>query len=135
MPGACWAETAEEASVLLEQAEQYVREANYPDAEAIYKSVVADYPGTDDAFTAQGRLAMLYLRWGNQAEAEAACDRLASDFSQHEEIVETLNRLAEICRRQENYAQARELYKWAVENRADGWRIPLGAAAFAIDRR
>jgi len=71
MPGACWAETAEEASVLLEQAEQYVREANYPDAEAIYKSVVADYPGTDDAFTAQGRLAMLYLRWGNQATQPA----------------------------------------------------------------
>jgi len=43
MPGVCFADVSKQ----FEQAEKYVEDANYVEAEAMYKQIVTEYPGTD----------------------------------------------------------------------------------------
>jgi hypothetical protein len=47
------------ASAQLEQAETYKQKYQYEQAEAIYRAIVTDSPGTDEAFQARKNLAIL----------------------------------------------------------------------------
>jgi len=55
MLGGCFADAATQ----LEQAEKYKKNEQYEQAEAIYKTVVTDYAGSDYALEAQKNLAIL----------------------------------------------------------------------------
>jgi hypothetical protein len=57
MPPACFADAAAQ----LKQAETYKQNEQYEQAEAIYRDIVADYPGTDEAFKAQKSSAISQL--------------------------------------------------------------------------
>ncbi|HUT28492.1 MAG TPA: hypothetical protein VMX13_01775 [Sedimentisphaerales bacterium] len=57
-------------SAQLEQAERYEDEGQYHQAEAIYRQVVAENPGTDAALAAQKKLTVLYVRQKKLSEAE-----------------------------------------------------------------
>ncbi|MHC4475273.1 MAG: tetratricopeptide repeat protein [Planctomycetota bacterium] len=100
----------------LDQAEQYVKDANYQQAETIYKAIVGADPDTDEAFTAQEKLTVLYVVWGRHAQADAAYQRLLADYSGRPGIAEAVDHVADEYRRLESYETARELHRHVVAN-------------------
>jgi tetratricopeptide (TPR) repeat protein len=108
--GECFADAAS----MLDQAEQYEDDGNYSQAETIYKTISADYPGSDDALTAEERLTALYVVWGKQPEADAAYQQLLSDFSSHVDIAKAVDHVADAYRNIENYTKCVELYQHIV---------------------
>jgi len=90
MPPACFADAAAQ----LEQAETYKQNEQYEQAEAIYKTVVTDYGGSDYALEAQKNLAILYIDWDKGPQAQAATDKLIADFAAHPDLPEVLYGLA-----------------------------------------
>lgn len=105
-----------DASVQLEQAETYMEDGKYEQAEAIYKAIVTDYPGADDAFKAQEKLTVLYIAWDKQPEAEAAYQELLTKFSEHKHIAEAVDDIADEYRELRKYEKALEVYKSVVSN-------------------
>ena len=57
MPRECFAD----ASAQLEQADAYMKDKNYEQAEGIYKQIVTDFPDSNDALEAQKQLTCLYI--------------------------------------------------------------------------
>lgn len=105
-----------DAAAQLQVAGTYEKSKDYAQAEAVYKQIVTGYPGTDYAFQAQERLAILYVDWYKQVEAEAALQQLIGDFSQHRRIAGALTHIADAYRRLEKHERACELYRYVVDN-------------------
>jgi len=112
MPPACFADAAAQ----LEQAETYKNNEQYEQAEAIYKTVVTDYAGSDYALEAQKNLAILYIDWGKGPQAQAACERLITDFSSHPALPGALYQVANQYQILQRHEQALELYQYIVDN-------------------
>jgi len=104
----------------LEQAEAYVDNSEYEQAEAIYKTIIQDYPGTDYALEAQTNLVILYINWDKPAQAEAAFDELVAEFSAHKDIAQAVYDIA-YCYGElhKNYEKARQLHQYVIENWPD----------------
>ena len=100
-----------DAATQLEQAEAYKKNEQYEQAEAIYKTVVADYGGSDYALEAQKNLAILYIN-----RAQAACERLITDFSSHPALPEALYRVADEYQILQSHERARQIYQYIVDN-------------------
>ncbi|HDL00729.1 MAG TPA: tetratricopeptide repeat protein, partial [candidate division Zixibacteria bacterium] len=104
MPKECFAD----ASAQFELAKTYGKQGNYEQAEQVYKAIVTDYPGTDDAFQAQKKLPILYIIWHKGLQAEAAFQELVTKFSENERIANAVYDLAVRCNR-------RRKYRWAIK--------------------
>jgi len=104
----------------LEQAQAYVNNGEYEQAEIIYKTIVTDYPGTDYALEAQKGLTILYISWDKPAQADAAFEKLIADFSGHPDIAQAVYDIA-YCYGElhKNYEKARELYQYVLDNWPD----------------
>jgi len=77
--------------------------------------VVADYPGTEDAFTAQRQLTLLYIKEDKPAEAEAAWKELAADFGQRSDLAGVLVvGIGHTFREARHYAEAVAVYEELV---------------------
>lgn len=113
MPKECLAE----ASAKLDQAEACMENIDYEQAETIYKTIVTDYPGTNDALAAQEGLVMLYIIWGKQPQAKTAFEKLIADFSSHPDIAKSVYDIA-YCYGElhKNYEKARDLQQYVLEN-------------------
>ena len=99
----------------IEEADGHRAEKEYSQAEAIYKAIVQDYPGTDKAFTAQRKLIILYMAWDKQAEAEAAYEQLVSEFGGREDLAGVLvGEIAGAFREAEKYESAKTVYEYVV---------------------
>jgi len=108
----------------LEQAKAYETEGNYEQAEAIYRSIVTDWPGTDEAFQAQKNLALLFIVTRNYPAAQAEVDALITDFAGHLDLAQTIYDIANSCWFAGNYHRARWLYKYIADNIPDSnWAI------------
>ena len=120
-----------DVSAQLEQAQAYVNNREYEQAEAIYKTIVQDYPGTDDALEAQRRLTQLYIFWKKEPEAEAAFEEVLAEFSQEESTIDAVIQVADIYSGQGKHQEALELYQDCLNRLPDGEqaiRLQLGMA-------
>ncbi len=141
----CLADPADQ----LEQAEIYKKDGDYQQAEAIYKTVVQENPGTDYALDAQKRLAILYLDISNEGQAQLAVDELVAGFSGNVRIAEAVHEIAGHCRWLKKYEKSKQLCQHVVDSwpgsKSAMWsqmgvamaNISLGepdAAAAAIDK-
>lgn len=81
----------------LKQAEAYVKDSQYEQAESIYKTIIADYPDTDYAFQAQKNLVIVYVATDNQPEAEVALQQLLTEFSTQERLPHSIHEITERC--------------------------------------
>jgi tetratricopeptide (TPR) repeat protein len=115
----CFADVAAQ----LEQAEQYVGGGNYPQAETIYKGVVAADPNTDEAFRAQEELAVLYVLWGKQAKAGTAYQELLARYSARAGIAKAVDRLADVYRKKENFQKGKRIFKRLASVTSISWTI------------
>jgi TolA-binding protein len=108
----------------LEQAKAYEAEGDYEQAEAIYRSIVTDYPGTDEAFQAQKNLALLFIATRNYSTAQAEVDVLIADFAEHPELPAAVYDIANHYWQRHSYGQAGGLYKYIADNVPDSnWAI------------
>jgi len=85
------------ASVQFEQAETYMQNKQYELAEAIYKDIAANLPGTDEALQARKNLAILYSKMGDHMHpaAKKEADALIADFTDHPELPAEVYNIAE----------------------------------------
>ena len=72
----CFADAAAD----LEQANSYFDNAQFSLAEPIYQDIVNRYPGSEEAFQAQYKLAVLYVKIVDYVAAETATNKLLTDF-------------------------------------------------------
>jgi len=98
----------------LEQAETLMKNVQYEQAEAIYKQIVTDYPGTDYALTAQKRLVKLYISVKRDNDAQAAIDNLITDFSGDPKLPKALWRFTRIYKKAQKYRQLENLYNAVI---------------------
>jgi len=115
MPPACFADAAAQ----LQQAETYKQNEQYEQAEAIYRGIVTDYPGTDEAFQAQKSLALLYIKTARYPAARQEVDVLLTNFAYHPELPGEVYKLAEQYWRKKRYEDAKSLYEYIAENHSD----------------
>lgn len=105
-----------DATAQLEQAEACMENRDYEQAEAIYKTIVTDYPGIDYALKAQEGLVMLYIIWGKQPQAEATFEELLVDFSGHPNIAKAVYEIADEYFESEKFEKAREFFQYVLDN-------------------
>ena len=100
----------------LEQAETYMKNGQYQQAEEIYQQVVMDYAGTDYAFKAQKNLVVIYIAMDRQPEAETASQQLLANFSTHKDIAKAVHNIAYQYQRLDKYETANQLYQYVLDN-------------------
>lgn len=120
-----------DASDLFEQAKAYEASGNYTQAEAIYRSIVADYPGTDEALQALTQLAKLHIKQYDDAAAEAAISTLKTDYAQHPELCTNIYSLAEAFWYCKKYDKARDLSQYVSQNSSDSDMASKGQSGIA----
>jgi len=123
LPAICLAQQ-NDVSALLKQAEQLEDDDQYDQAEAIYKQILKDYPGTDDALEAQKLLTISHIHRGSRDEAELALQELLAKFSENEHIAKTVDDIADEYRESKDYDKARQLYQHVVGNWPDADYAP-----------
>jgi tetratricopeptide (TPR) repeat protein len=105
-----------DAQSQLELAQTYEQDSNYVQAEAIYKTIVTDYPDTNNAMEAQKRLVMLYFTQNKQTEGQTAFEKLISDHSEKEDIAEAVNQIAAHCSDLKMHEKSRQYYQYILDN-------------------
>jgi len=108
-----------DAASELEQAEAYVKEGNYQQAEQLYQHIVTSYPGTEYAFQAQKGLTILYIVTDQQPQAEAAFQQLANS-AVNEDIAAAIKDVQTIiaaCRNtRKNVTNITRLWQYVADN-------------------
>jgi outer membrane protein assembly factor BamD (BamD/ComL family) len=109
------------ASVQLEQAETYMQNKQYELAEAIYKDIAANLPGTDEALQARTNLAILYSKMGGHMHpaAKKEADALMADFTDHPELPAEVYNIAEQFWRRKRYEDVKVLCEYILKNHSD----------------
>ena len=110
--GECFAD----AVAQIQQADAYVANGEYAQAEAAYKAVVANYPGTDNALEAQEKLVTLYMH--DQPQATTAFQELTVNFSSNAKMPETVYEIAKHYRytvSHERYKMTKLFYQYFVD--------------------
>ena len=105
-----------DASAQFEQAETYETQGYYERAEEIYKTIVTDYPGTDNALKAQKKLTILYITWHKGLQAEAAFQELVTKFSENEHIANAVYDLAVRYNGLKKHRWAIKFYQYVLDN-------------------
>jgi len=77
--GICFADLAEQ----YEQAEAYRENKDYLQAKDAYKTIIRDYPGTEEALMSQRGLVIVYTLTKKDTDAKTAFDKLLSDFGDY----------------------------------------------------
>jgi tetratricopeptide (TPR) repeat protein len=116
----CWAGNkcaAEDMKEVLKQAR--VLKKWYPEqAEAIYKKIIADKPGSDDELEAQRNLAHIYIFDKKEAEVQGIVNRLNTGFAKNPNqpaalynIAETYEEYEKLYGKGESYESAKGVYQ------------------------
>ncbi len=105
------------AKAQLEQAKAHQKNGDCRQAEAAYKAIAKDYPGTGYALQAQKKLVMLYKH--DQPQAKAAFQKLVADFSTHELLPEAVYEIAQHyseTQSWEKFEMANQFHQYFVDN-------------------
>lgn len=103
----------------LKEARTHVINREFDHAEAIYRRIATENPGTEDAFAARRALPSMYVAWDRQSEAEAAFGAMLNEFSQHERLPHAIHEIAEECYKIGRADKGRDLCETALSSRAD----------------
>ncbi len=99
----------------LEQAETLLEKGQYEQAEAIYKQILTDHPGTDYAFAAQKGLAIVYVRCDKPSQADAAIEKLRENYAGHPSFYQAICDIADNYRWRDIYDKAHKMYQLAAK--------------------
>jgi len=110
--GVCFAD----ASAQFKQAEDYKKNKQYEQAEAIYQQIVTDFPYSNDALEAQKQLTILYIRQNNQPDADTALQQLLAGFYTHKDIPQAVHDIAYQYRLLQKYEKANQIDQYVVDN-------------------
>lgn len=105
-----------DAAAQLEQAEAYKKNGQYEQAEGIYRTIIADYPGTDEAFQAQKNLALIKIITASYPEDEPEVDALITNFAEHPQLPAALYDIANHYWYRYRYGQSKRLFKWVGDS-------------------
>jgi tetratricopeptide (TPR) repeat protein len=111
----CFAEEAD-VEAQLEQAEQYLDHGQYEQAKAVYKTIIKDSPGSDDALRAEEGLIVLYVVRNKDPKARSAFQRLLTEFSGYSGLAEAIDHVGDAYREVGKYEEAVEKYRYVVDN-------------------
>ncbi len=103
-----------DAATQLQQAEEYLKNKQYEQAEQVYKQIIAENPGTNDALQAQEKLTCLYVTQGKEPEAQAGLQKLLTDFSQYNGVTTAVTHVADEYRNLGRNQRAIEIYQQVV---------------------
>lgn len=92
-----------------------LRESEYVAAETIYQNIIANYPGTENAFKAQVELTRTFLFDAKPSEAEATREALMRDFATHEQLPQAVYELGRQYRGAGNRKEALRYYRMVAE--------------------
>jgi tetratricopeptide (TPR) repeat protein len=107
--------TTTDIQELIQLAQDYESEGKTDEAEALYKQVIANYPGTEQALQAQKSLVILYIKTDKDDQAQAAFDKLYANYASHPEFPRAVCMIADNYRWiDNNHEKARDLYEIAV---------------------
>lgn len=110
--GRCFADVVAQ----FKQAQIYIKNVQYEQAEQIYHQVLANHPGTYDALKAQKNLICFYIITDNQTQANAALGQLLANFAEHERLPHTIHEITEKCHESGKANKVRELYQHLLAN-------------------
>jgi tetratricopeptide (TPR) repeat protein len=108
-----------DAASELEQARIYQENGDYAQAEAIYKAIAANYPGTDTALEAQKQLVILYIRTYRYNEAQDVLDAMTTEFSEHSGLPGALHSIGQEYERAGRFEEAKSAFEEAVRKYED----------------
>lgn len=111
MVAGCFADPAAQ----LQQAEQYVEDESYEQAEKNYQGIIQQHGGTIWALEAQKELTIVYIAWGKQPEAQAAYEKLLADLTQHEVTAEDIYWIAKRFNWAKQSNRAAGVHRYNVE--------------------
>ncbi|MHC4456278.1 MAG: tetratricopeptide repeat protein [Planctomycetota bacterium] len=123
---------SEDISAQLEQAEEYVEDGYYEQAEGIYKSIIAENPDSIYAQDAQRGLALLYLFADKPEKAESIYQQNLMTFSPETSTPKAVIQMAEICMLLDKYDRALELYEYILGRWPDGEHAIWAQTAVAV---
>jgi len=104
-----------DVSAQLAEAKAYVQQGEYEQAEAVYRQIAADNPGSEVGLGAQEKLTVLYIRQDKLEEADAAYQELVVAFAENPALPKALDHVADAHRQQGRYEEARQAYGWIVQ--------------------
>jgi len=125
-------EVVGDAAGQLEQANAYVEDKNYEQAEAIYRDIVTDHPGTDEAFQAEKNLAVLYITTGRYPAARQEVDTLLTDFADHPELPGEVYKIGDHYWDIGRYEDVKLLYEYIAEIHPDS-DFAIKARTWVVD--
>ena len=98
-------------------ASEYGRSGKNEEAASIYQGVIADYPGTEDAFNARRALVILYISMGNYTAAQQALDKLTAEFPPGEsDLPRALYFIAKAYEDTNRYEEALSTYRTIIKD-------------------
>lgn len=124
-----------DASDLFNQADSYIKAKNYQQAETVYKSIIQQYPGADNALIANSQLAVMYISQRRNNEISAIVTDMIGDFPNEPNLSKGLYVIARRYSGAQNYAEAKWLYQniiardpnsaYAVKSAIDAAKIDI----------
>jgi tetratricopeptide (TPR) repeat protein len=120
------AQAQSDAASLLAQANALMESKDYQQAEPLYRSIVVDWPGTDEAFTAQKSLAIIYIATVKYAAAQTEVDALIAGFANHPQLPAALYEIANQYWSRYRYTKAGQIYKYIADNRPESSKAMSG---------
>jgi tetratricopeptide (TPR) repeat protein len=124
------AQAQSDAASLLAQANALMESKDYQQAEPLYRSIVTNWPGTDEAFTAQKSLAIIYIATVKYAAAQTEVDALIAGFANHPQFPAAVYSIADHYWYRYRYKQSKRLFRYAADStqadsnlalRGQGW--------------
>ncbi|MBW8039093.1 MAG: tetratricopeptide repeat protein [Planctomycetes bacterium] len=104
------------ASAQFKQADDYKKNKQYEQAEAIYQQIVTDFPDSNDALEAQKQLTLIYIVTDSQQQADAALQELLVSFSAHKDIAQAVHDIAYQYRLLKKYEKSNQIDQYVVNN-------------------
>jgi len=120
MTAVCFADTPAQ---LKSQARNLMKARNYEQAEAIYKDIVRDYPGTEYDFLARKNLVLIYIIKERYDQAQEVLDKLIGDFSNNMELPEALYDIAKRYERSGKYEKAKSIFERIIRQCPDSSKV------------
>ena len=99
----------------ISKADKYVKAGNFSEAEAIYKSVIAEQQGSDDALKAQRKLITSYIHQDKTTEAQAGFDKMLADYALNPNLPEQIYWVGRGYRVAEDFDKAASIYQQVVQ--------------------
>ena len=112
--GICRGESSD-VSGLLKQAEELRRDDQYGRAEEVYKQIIKEKPGSEDALAAAKEMTRFYILTKQRDKAIAAYEKMLAEYETLEKLPEAVIRVADTFAAKKRYSEALGIYRHVLE--------------------